>query len=289
MKNPLPAYLTEEALDLFITRALQEDIGSGDHSSLASVAALHISKAQLIIKADGIIAGLALSEKIFRKVDASLQLHYLKKDGDRVHKGEIGLIVEGKARSILSAERLVLNCLQRMSAIATYTDYLQGLIAHTSCKLLDTRKTTPNFRIAEKWAVAIGGGTNHRFGLYDMVMLKDNHIDYAGGITNAVQATKAYLAQHQLPLKIEVETRNLEEVQEALAVGGVDVIMLDNMNVAQMKEAVALVNGRCLLEASGGITEQSIVSIAETGVNFISVGALTHSYKSLDMSLKAVV
>ena len=211
----------------------------------------------------------------------------LLQDGAPIQQGDIGLRVEGNARSILTAERLVLNCMQRMSGIATYTYYLNSLIEGTKARLLDTRKTTPNFRLPEKWAVAIGGGTNHRFGLYDMVMLKDNHIDYAGGIQAAVSATRKYLQENNLSLAIEVETRNMQEVKEALAAGGVKRIMLDNMTPALMKEAVALIGGQCETEASGGITEKTIREVAESGVDFISVGALTHSIKSLDISLKA--
>lgn len=281
-------YLTKENIQKFIQSALEEDIREGDHSSLASIPAETQNTAQLIIKADGILAGMEMAEHIFKSVDDKLEVEFFKKDGEEVNSGDIGLKVHGSAISILSAERLVLNCLQRMSGIATYTHNLNQLIKHTSAKLLDTRKTTPNFRIAEKWAVAIGGGQNHRFGLFDMVMLKDNHNDFAGGITKAVQSTKEYLSKNNLKLRIEVETRNLDEVKEALAVGGVDVIMLDNMTVQEMKTAVEVIDGKCETEASGGITEDTIKSIAETGVDYISVGALTHSYKSLDMSLKAV-
>ncbi|RUA33299.1 MAG: carboxylating nicotinate-nucleotide diphosphorylase [Bacteroidetes bacterium] len=281
-------YLTEENIQTFIQSALAEDIREGDHSSLASIPAGTQNTAQLIIKGDGVLAGMEMARHIFKAVDENLKIEFFKKDGDNVKAGEIGLKVHGSAISILSAERLVLNCLQRMSGIATYTYNLNELIKHTSTKLLDTRKTTPNFRIAEKWAVAIGGGQNHRFGLFDMIMLKDNHNDFAGGITKAVQSTQEYLKQHNLSLRIEVETRNLDEVKEALAVGGVDVIMLDNMDIPEMKAAVELINGKCETEASGGITEDTIKAIAETGVDYISVGALTHSYKSLDMSLKAV-
>jgi nicotinate-nucleotide pyrophosphorylase (carboxylating) len=281
-------YLTEGNIHKFIKSALEEDIRDGDHSSLASVPKGIQNSAQLIIKDDGILAGVKMAEYIFAAVDKDLKLEILKQDGDSVKKGDIGLKVHGKAVSILSAERLVLNCLQRMSGIATYTHNLSKMIAHTSTKLLDTRKTTPNFRLAEKWAVEIGGGQNHRFGLFDMIMLKDNHNDFAGGITAAVTSTKKYLKENGLDLRIEVETRNLEEVQEALAVGGVDVIMLDNMSVEQMNQALDLIGEKCQTEASGGITESTIVKTAETGVDFISVGALTHSYKSLDISLKAV-
>jgi nicotinate-nucleotide pyrophosphorylase (carboxylating) len=281
-------YLTKENIKHFIQSALAEDIREGDHSSLGSIPEGTQNTAQLIIKGDGILAGMEMAEHIFKAVDENLTVEAFKRDGDLVKAGEIGLKVYGSAVSILSAERLVLNCLQRMSGIATYTHNLNQLINHTSAKLLDTRKTTPNFRIAEKWAVSIGGGQNHRFGLFDMVMLKDNHNDFAGGITKAVQSTLSYLKQNNLDLRIEVETRNLEEVKEALAVGGVDVIMLDNMSISDMKAAVTIIDGKCETEASGGITEDTIKSIAETGVDYISVGALTHSYKSLDISLKAV-
>jgi len=281
-------YLTEGNIQKFIKSALEEDIRDGDHSSLASIPKGTKNTAQLIIKDDGVLAGVEMAKHIFNAVDKNLTLEVFKKDGETVKKGEIGLKVYGEASSILTAERLVLNCLQRMSGIATYTHNLSKMIAHTSTKLLDTRKTTPNFRIAEKWAVQIGGGKNHRFGLFDMVMLKDNHNDFAGGITASVTATKKYLKENKLDLRIEVETRNLEEVKEALEVGGVDVIMLDNMSVEDMKKAVEIIGTQCETEASGGITEDTIIPIAETGVTFISVGALTHSYKSLDISLKAV-
>jgi nicotinate-nucleotide pyrophosphorylase (carboxylating) len=281
-------YRTEENINQFIKSALEEDIRDGDHSSLAAIPKGTLNTAQLIIKSDGILAGVEMAEYIFQAVNKNLKLEIFKKDGEKVKKGEIGLKVSGEASSILTAERLVLNCMQRMSGIATYTHNLNKLIAHTSTKLLDTRKTTPNFRLAEKWAVEIGGGKNHRFGLFDMIMLKDNHNDFAGGITASVNATKKYLKEKNLALRIEVETRNLEEVKEALEVGGVDVIMLDNMSVETMKKAVNLIGDQCQTEASGGITESTIVKIAETGVDFISVGALTHSYKSLDISLKAV-
>lgn len=283
-----PEYLTKSAIDTFISRALKEDVGSGDHSSLASVPASSKSKAQLLIKGDGIIAGIEMASYIFHAVDSTLKVTNKIKDGDHVNIGDIGLIVEGPAQSILTSERLVLNCMQRMSGIATTTSELSELIIHTKAQLLDTRKTTPNFRLMEKWAVAIGGGTNHRFGLYDMVMLKDNHVDFSGGIKKAIEKTRAYLKSNQLQLKIEVETRNLQEVQEVLDAGGVDVIMLDNMMPSVMKEALELIKGSCKIEASGGINESSIVEVAECGVDYISVGALTHSIKSMDISLKAV-
>ncbi|HEY8401522.1 MAG TPA: carboxylating nicotinate-nucleotide diphosphorylase [Cytophagaceae bacterium] len=280
-------YLTEEAIDQFISAALAEDIGDGDHSSLASVPAEAQNKARLIIKGDGIIAGIALAGKIFHKVDPDLKVNVLIKDGTKVKSGDIGLTVEGNARSILTAERLVLNCMQRMSGIATLTNELNQLISHTKAKLLDTRKTTPNFRIMEKWAVKIGGGENHRFGLFDMIILKDNHVDYAGGIEKAIKSTQEYLRKTNKQLKIEIETRSLEEVRQVLETGGVDRIMLDNMTPAQLKEAVGIINGQYETEASGGITRESIVAVAESGVDYISVGALTHSFNSLDISLKA--
>jgi len=282
-----PSYLQPEALQTFIRTALAEDIGPGDYSSLAAIPAETQGKANLLIKESGILAGMELAGMIFTAVDPRLTVTFFKKDGDPVEVGDIGLSVAGPAASILSAERLVLNCLQRMSAIATKTHRLSALIAHTSAKLLDTRKTTPNFRLAEKWAVHIGGGTNHRFALYDRVMLKDNHVDFAGGIKEAILRTQAYLQENKLSLAIEVETRTLKEVEEVLAVGGIDCIMLDNMDIPTLKEAVKLVGGRFPLEASGGITELNLVAIAECGVDFISMGALTHAVKSLDLSLKA--
>lgn len=283
-----PAYLTEEAIQSFIASALAEDIGEGDHSSLGAIPKDTQSKARLLIKDDGIIAGLELSEKIFRQVDSLLQTNYFKKDGDLIKKGEVAFEVSGSAQSILSAERLVLNCMQRMSGIATYTQRLCALIEGTNAQLLDTRKTTPNFRLMEKWAVAIGGGRNHRFALYDMVMLKDNHVDMAGGIQKAIENAKHYLKEKNKNLKIEIETRNLKEVEEVLRVGGIDIIMLDNMSTDEMKKAVQLIAGKYKTEASGGITENTLRPVAECGVDYISVGALTHSVKSLDLSLKSV-
>ncbi len=284
-----PAYLTEEAIQSFIASALAEDIGEGDHSSLGAIPKNTQSKARLLIKDDGIIAGLELSEKIFRQVDPLLQTNYFKKDGDPIRKGEVAFEVSGSAQSILSAERLVLNCMQRMSGIATYTQRLCKLIEGTGAQLLDTRKTTPNFRLMEKWAVAIGGGHNHRFALYDMVMLKDNHIDMAGGIQKAIENTRSYLKAKSKNLKIEIETRNLKEVKEVLRVGGIDIIMLDNMSPDEMKKAVQLIAGKYRIEASGGITETTLRPVAECGVDYISVGALTHSVKSLDLSLKSFI
>lgn len=281
-------YLSKEKINDFIKLALDEDLGEGDHSSLASIGNDVQNKAQLIIKDNGIIAGIELSTYIFHAVDTDLKVNLLIKDGDNVKYGDIGLYVEGNAQSILSAERLVLNCMQRMSGIATFTNHLTEIIKGTNAKLLDTRKTTPNFRMMEKWAVAIGGGHNHRYGLYDMIILKDNHVDYAGGIERAISQTNNYLKKKNLHLKIEVETRSLEEVKEVLSIGNVDRIMLDNMSPALMKEAVGLIDGRFETEASGGINESNIRAAAESGVDYISVGALTHSIKSMDISLKAI-
>ena len=280
-------YLSEKAILEFIDAALLEDVGDGDHSSLSSIPTGAESKARLIIKGEGILAGVALAEKIAKRIDPSLKIEIFIKDGSPVKYGDIGFHLYGNVHSILKAERLILNCMQRMSGIATLTAALVGQISHTKAKLLDTRKTTPNFRIPEKWAVKIGGGENHRFGLYDMIILKDNHVDYAGGIRKAIEASKDYLKRTGKDLRIEIETRNLEEVQEALETGGMHRIMLDNMNCTLMKKAVEMIGGKYEVEASGGVTAETICEIAETGVDFISVGALTHSVSSMDISLKA--
>lgn len=282
-----PAYITSSFIQHFIDSALREDVGEGDHSTLAAITADAKSSAKLLVKDHGIVAGVELAVAIFSHVDRSLDVSVRIADGNPIRYGDIVLTVSGPSRSILSAERLVLNCMQRMSAIATKTRYFRDLIEGTGARILDTRKTTPNFRLPEKWAVAIGGGGNHRIGLFDMIMLKDNHIDMAGGIEKAIIRTKDYLRTLNKTLAIEVETRNLHEVKEVLRVGGVDVIMLDNMDPQTMREAVALIGGRCKTEASGGITEDTIRAVAETGVDYISLGALTHSVKSLDLSLKA--
>jgi nicotinate-nucleotide pyrophosphorylase (carboxylating) len=282
-----PYYITDEALKQFITAALAEDVGDGDHSSLASIREDAVSRAKLLVKENGTLAGVELAQHIFNHIDDRLKLSISKTDGTTVKQGEIAFTVEGPSRSILMAERLVLNCMQRMSAIATKTKHLTHLIKGTSAKILDTRKTTPNFRLLEKWAVVIGGGHNHRIGLFDMIMLKDNHIDMAGGVVQAIIRTKDYLRATKRDLKIEVETRNLAEVREVLLVGGVNIIMLDNMPPEEIKEAVKLIAGKYQTEASGGITEHTIRTVAECGVDFISVGALTHSVKSMDLSLKA--
>nr|WP_255709827.1 carboxylating nicotinate-nucleotide diphosphorylase [Pontibacter harenae] len=279
--------MNEQSISEFISRALAEDIGDGDHSSLASIPADAQNKARLLVKDEGILAGVEMADYIFNAVDPALKLEILLQDGTEVKHGEIAFTVSGKAQSILTAERLVLNCMQRMSGIATYTRSLAKLLEGTNAKLLDTRKTTPNFRIMEKWAVVIGGGQNHRYGLFDMIMLKDNHVDYAGGIRAAITATQRYLEEKGKDLRIEVETRSLDEVREALEVGGIHRIMLDNMAPKLMREAVELIGGRYETEASGGITEATIREVAESGVDYISVGALTHSNRSLDLSLKA--
>lgn len=282
-----PLYLTEESIQNFIAAALAEDIGKGDFSSLAAIPTAQIGKARLLIKGDGILAGVEMAERIFKTFDSQLEVKRFFADGDSVRAGDVGLSVNGPSASILSSERLVLNCMQRMSGIATLTHRLTQKISHTKARLMDTRKTTPNFRLMEKWAVYIGGGINHRFALYDMIMLKDNHVDFAGGIRQAIERTKDFLEFNQLTLKIEVETRNLQEVSEVIQVGGIDCIMLDNMDFDTMSAAVKLIEGRFLTEASGGITEDNLVQVAESGVDFISMGALTHSVKSMDISLKA--
>ena len=271
----------------FIKLALAEDIGPGDYTSLACIPTDAIGKAKLLVKDEGIAAGVELAGLILHHVDPLLKVTLFIKDGQPIKHGDIILHVEGRSQSIVTAERLVLNCMQRMSGIATltakYVEQLNGL--HT--KLLDTRKTTPLFRHLEKWAVRIGGGHNHRFGLFDMMMIKDNHVDYSGGIKQAIQKANEYLKKYQLNLKIEIETRSLNEVQEVLDYGNVDRIMLDNFSINELHAAVKLIDKKFETEASGGITIESIRSYAETGVDFISCGAITHSAPNLDLSLKA--
>ena len=282
-----PTYVTKDALKTFINNAFEEDIQDGDHSTLATIPKELQQKAKLLVKEDCILAGVELAEIIFKQFDKNLKVEILIKDGETAKVGDVAFFVTGSARSILSTERFVLNCMQRMSGIATMTHDWDSRLLGTKTKLLDTRKTTPNFRICEKWAVAIGGGTNHRYGLYDMIMLKDNHIDYNGSITNAVKMAKDYVKKNKKKLKIEVETRTLLEVEEALK-SGADRIMLDNMDLQSMTKAVHLINGKCESEASGGITRDLLKDIANTGVNYISAGALTHSAANIDLSLKAV-
>ena len=279
--------IDEKAIELIIKNALIEEIGDGDHSSLASVPESAIGKAKLLVKDDGIIAGIELAKKIVTYYDASMVFNAFLKDGDTVKKGDVAFTIEGKSRSILATERLLLNFMQRMSGIATETHRYVELVAGTSAKLLDTRKTTPGIRLMEKWAVRIGGGYNHRFALYDMIMLKDNHVDYAGGIKEAIESTNDYLKRTGKQLKIEIEVRNEKELDEVLAVGHVDRIMLDNFSVEDIKRVLPKIPKTFETEASGGITTDTIRAYAATGVDYISVGALTHSFKSLDLSLKA--
>jgi len=270
-----------------LIKALAEDVGSGDHTSLACVDNNVIGRAKLLIKEKGILAGVEVAKEIFNIVDKDIKYEQLLSDGDDIDKNNIVFIVEGRAQSILKCERLVLNFLQRMSGIATETRSYVKLLDGLKTKILDTRKTTPNMRFFEKWAVRIGGGQNHRMGLYDMILIKDNHIDYAGGIENAIIRTRKYLKDNNLDLKVEIEARNIEEVKEIISVGGVDIIMLDNFSVPKIKEALSLINGMYKTEASGGINKNTIREIAETGVDYISLGVITHHIKSLDMSLKA--
>ncbi|MFT6984068.1 MAG: nicotinate-nucleotide pyrophosphorylase (carboxylating) [Crocinitomicaceae bacterium] len=274
-------------IDQIIKNALNEDIGDGDHSSLSCVPENAIGTANLIVKQEGVIAGVELAERIFKTYDSSLEITSYIRDGQKVKVGDIAFEISGKSRSILSTERLVLNFMQRMSGIATKTSKIVDLIEGTNAKLLDTRKTTPGIRYMEKWAVRIGGAYNHRFALYDMIMLKDNHIDYAGGVAQAITRANDYLKETGKELKIEIEVRNREELEEVLSVGKVDRIMLDNFTPQEIVEVLSLIPSSIETEASGGITEDTIRSFAETGVDFISVGALTHSFESLDMSLKA--
>ena len=272
-------------LDELITMALREDVGDGDHSTLACIPSDAVGTAKMVAKQDGILCGAEVGRRVFEIVDNSLKVCLLKHDGDAVVKGDIIMTIEGHSGSILTAERTALNYMQRLSGIATETHRMVAMLEGLGTRLLDTRKTTPNMRLLEKYAVKCGGGTNHRIGLYDMVMLKDNHIDFAGGIEAAIDRTHDYLKAKGKDLRIEVEVRNLDELQRVLDHGGVDRIMLDNFNTATLREAVRRIGGRYETEASGGITEQTLRAYAETGVDFISVGALTHHIKSLDISL----
>jgi nicotinate-nucleotide pyrophosphorylase (carboxylating) len=269
-----------------IQNALKEDIGNGDHSSLASIDENRIAKAILIFKENGVVAGLNIAYIILKLNDPNCLIQSFKNDGDYINENEIGFEVEGNARALLKSERLLLNIMQRLSGIATVTKKVSDKIANYSTKVLDTRKTTPNLRILEKWAVTVGGGYNHRIGLYDMIMLKDNHVDVAGGIINAIQLAKDYLSKNNLKLGIEIETRNLEEVKEALSMLPMQRIMFDNFSPELTQKAVELVDGKCETESSGGITIENIEDYAKTGVDFISLGMLTHSVKSLDISFK---
>ncbi|RVT99932.1 carboxylating nicotinate-nucleotide diphosphorylase [Mucilaginibacter limnophilus] len=279
--------MNKELTTPFIINALQEDIGDGDHTSLSTIPAGTIGKAKLLVKDEGILAGVELALYIFEIVDPTLKVVIYLHDGAEVKPKDIAFEVEGSVHSILKAERLVLNCMQRMSGIATRTHEIVDLLEGTGTKVLDTRKTTPGLRYLEKWAVRIGGGVNHRFGLYDMILIKDNHVDYSGGISQAIKNALEYVAGTK-KLAIEIEVRNLDELEQVLQTGGVDRILLDNFNFTDLKQAVNMVDGRYITEASGGITIENVRDYAACGVDYISIGALTHSVKSLDLSLKAV-
>ncbi len=278
----------EKEIELIIKNAIREDVGDGDHSSLACIPKEATGKAKLLVKDQGILAGVEFAQRVFNYIDQDLKLDLQMNDGDPIRRGDIAFYVEGSSQSILKAERLVLNAMQRMSAIATKTSEFVQKLEGTHTKILDTRKTTPGIRALEKWAVKIGGGENHRFALYDMIMLKDNHIDFAGGITKAIEKTKSYLKNNDLDLKIIVEARNMREIREILKSDGIYRILIDNFNYEDTRKAVELINGKCLTESSGGITLETAKSYAECGVDFISSGALTHSIYNLDLSLKAV-
>ena len=278
----------ENELELIIQNAVREDIGKGDHTSLSTIPANAKGKAKLLVKDTGIIAGVEFAKMVFHFIDPELKVHTLINDGSPVKFGDVVFYVSGKSQSILQAERIVLNSMQRMSAIATKTWFFVDLLKGTKTKVLDTRKTTPGIRALEKWAVRIGGGVNHRFALYDMMMIKDNHIDFAGGITQAITKAKAYLKEHNLDIQIIVEARSLKEIEEILQNEGVYRILIDNFDFEQTKAAVRLIDGKCYTESSGGINEDTIRKYAECGVDFISSGALTHSVYNMDLSLKAI-
>jgi nicotinate-nucleotide pyrophosphorylase (carboxylating) len=275
-------------VQLIIANAVREDVGDGDYTSLACIPSDALGKAKLLIKDNGVIAGINFAKQVFHYVDPNLSVETLISDGQEVKFGDIAFYVEGSKQSILKAERIVLNAMQRMSAIATKTHSYVEILKGTNTKILDTRKTTPGFRALEKWAVAIGGGVNHRFALYDMIMLKDNHIDFAGGITKAILTTKEYLKKHKLDIQIVVEARDLEEIQEILTNEGVHRILIDNFNYTDTQKAIKLIGDQCQTESSGGIDEVTLRFYAECGVNYISCGALTHSVSNMDLSLKAV-
>ena len=279
--------MKQELIDELIRLAFKEDIGDGDHTTLSTIPASALGKVKLLIKDDGVLAGVEIAEQIFHSFDPELKIEFFICDGAEVKYGDVAFTVEGKVQSLLQTERLVLNVMQRMSGIATTTRNYVKLLEGTRTRILDTRKTTPGLRMLEKEAVKIGGGTNHRIGLFDMILLKDNHVDFAGGIENAIIRAKEYLWQKGKQLPIEIEVRNFDELNEAMRAGGINRIMLDNFSVENTRKAVALVAGQYELESSGGITKDTIRQYAETGVDYISVGALTHSVKSLDMSLKA--
>lgn len=281
--------IENEQLRRFIAAALAEDVGDGDHTSLSTIPTGSVGEARLIIKEPGVLAGVEEGLSVFHQVDDTLAVETFYNDGDTVNVGDVVLTVKGNIHGILQSERLVLNLMQRMSGIATATRRIVDVVAGTKAKVLDTRKTTPLLRFLEKKAVAIGGGVNHRFGLYDMMLIKDNHVDYAGGIANAINRAQTYRAKMDRPIAIEVEVRNMEEVEQVLSIGGIERVMLDNFSPEDIKRAVQRIDGKLITEASGGITIANIRDYAEAGVDFISIGALTHSVKSLDMSLKAKV
>jgi nicotinate-nucleotide pyrophosphorylase (carboxylating) len=274
-------------IDHCIQSALREDIGTGDHTSLATIPADHMGRARLLIKEAGILAGVEAAVRVAFHVNPALQVEVLITDGTWVKPGDIAFVISGKTQDITIAERLMLNIMQRMSGIATHTHQIQSKISHTACKLLDTRKTTPNFRVFEKWAVKIGGGENHRFGLYDMILIKDNHVDFAGSMEKAIENVVGYMQKNQIEIPVEIEARNLADVKTILESKIAFKILLDNFTPEQIKEAVQWIDGRVLTEASGGITEQNVVAYAEAGVDYISMGALTHQIHSLDFSLKS--
>jgi len=280
--------MNNQILENILKIALSEDIGDGDHSSLSCIPKEATGKAQLLIKQKGILAGLEIAKEVFNLIDSTLQFEQFQFDGNKINRGDRAFIISGNIQSILQAERLVLNIMQRMSGIATITSEYVKKVAGTKAKILDTRKTTPGFRYLEKQAVQIGGGENHRMGLYDMIMLKDNHVDFSGGIKAAIQKANDYLKQNNKNINIEIEVRNIKELNEVIETGHVNRVMFDNFSPEQTIEAVKLINGRYETESSGGITLKSIRAYAETGVDYISVGALTHQIKSLDMSLKAI-
>lgn len=283
-----PSYLTQESITSFIASALHEDVGEGDHTTQATVPEDAVTKVQLLVKDSGILAGVSLAQQVFAFTDPTVRMDIFLEDGSAIKPGDVAFQAEGPAQVILSTERLILNCMQRMSGVATQTHLLCQLLEGTRVRLMDTRKTTPNFRLMEKWAVTIGGGMNHRFGLYDKIMIKDNHSDIAGGVRKAIERVHEYLRRTGKKLDIEVETRSIQEVEEVLGIGGVDIIMLDNMEISEMEKAVKRIGGSCKTEASGGISEKNIRKVADTGVDFISMGALTHTVRSLDLSLKVV-
>jgi nicotinate-nucleotide pyrophosphorylase (carboxylating) len=284
MENLLKNALVKQLIDI----AFAEDIGEGDHTSLSTINEDEKGKSVIVAKDNGIIAGLTLVEYIFKKVDPTLDVKLIKADGDEIAYGDVVLEVSGSSRSMLTAERTVLNFVQRLSGVASLTAKYVAELAGLHTQILDTRKTTPGMRLLEKYAVKVGGGSNHRIGLYDMILIKDNHVDFAGGIANAITRTQKYLMEHNLNLNIEIETRSIDEVKQVLVIGGVHRIMLDNFSPELLSEAVKLIDGRFETEASGGITLQTLRSYAESGVDFISSGALTHSVKAMDLSMRAI-